>query len=162
MLWLWQWDVGFQALLARQEPSTAAILHRPDRVMRIAQTSVSAFTYEPTDTARCRPIFRFSSFFFFIPPTLMNLDNFAWSEEEARQRHGISKIGWQTTHGARGGVILHVVTSPDQRAERKKGWTVPQSLSWFLLLFKIVLCGGKKKKNGQNLFNAAVFNYSKA
>jgi len=112
--------VVFQALLERQMPGTTAILHRADTEVRVSLTSVPAFTDQPTDTARRRPVSRLSGLSFHFPH-FGDLRHLSSSEEEVKQRPRIINIEWPMTCWARGGVVMHVLPSPDWRAERENG-----------------------------------------
>lgn len=68
MQWLRQWDMGFQALLQSQEPSTTRILHRADTEGRISRIFVSTFADQPTDPVRWRLVSGLKTLFFLISP----------------------------------------------------------------------------------------------
>lgn len=146
MLWLRQQDVGFQALLERQQPSTTATLHRADTEVRIPQISVSAFTGEPMDTARCRPVSRLNTLFLFISPISMSWDSFAAQRKRLGRDRELAKFNGKWLVGLE--ILLSCMWSPLQTGEQKgrKAGLFLNLLLDFCFCLKLLCVVRKKKK----------------
>lgn len=115
-----------------------------------------------------RHFFDVHQFFDWIFPFVISPIPMVWNsvavQTKRLDRLGISKIEQQMTCWAGAAVTLHVIPSLGL-------WTIEQkvrkaalfhSLLDFCFCLKLLCVVGKKKKKSQNLFNVAVFNYSKA